>query len=94
MVRGEPVTAQSNFVLTVTDRMPATYVGTVTLETRFESGFYGLSGAVDRLAVANDCQSDCAPMLSELGLDEEAVTVRLLRPNLELVSQETAGAQR
>ena len=94
MVRGEPVTAQSNFVLTVTDAMPATYVGTVSLETRFESGFYGLSGTVDRLAVADDCRADCGPMLSQLGLDEGTVAVRLLRPNLELVSLETTGARR
>ena len=94
MVRGEPVTAQSNFVLTVADAAPATYVGTVTLETQFRSGFYGLSGTVDRLAVADDCRADCAPMLSQLGLDEEAVTVNLLRPNLELVSLESTRARR
>ncbi len=94
LVRGERVTAQSHFVLTVTDALPATYVGTLSLETRFASGFYGLSGTVDRLAVADDCRADCAPMLAQLGLDEEAVAVMLMRPNLELVSLESTAARR
>lgn len=88
LVRGERVNAQGNFLLTVADSQAATYVGTVTLQTTFESGHYGLSGSVDGYSIANDCAADCARMLSRLGLADESVTVALMRPNQELVSRE------
>lgn len=87
LVRGERVSAQSNFMLTVPSEATATYVGTVTLEATFAPGYYGLAGAVDRHFVSDDCVTDCAPMLSDLGLSTDAVTVALLRPRVELLTR-------
>ena len=88
LVRGERVSAKTNLVLTVDEDSLATYVGTVTLQATFESGYHGLAGTIDGYSVADDCVTDCAPMLSALDLRDSAVTVALLRPNLELVSHQ------
>lgn len=86
MVRGERVSAQSNFVLTVADSTAATYVGTVTLEATFEGGYSGLAGSIDRYTVADECSEDCAPILSRAGLADDSLTVALMRPNLQLLT--------
>lgn len=88
MVRGERVSAQSNFVLNVTAATAATYVGTVTLEATFEGGYAGLAGSIDGYSVTDECAQDCAPILSRAGLADESLTVSLMRSNLQLFSSQ------
>ena len=76
--RGERVEPITNFSFSVAGDSEALYIGTVTLETTFDSGFYGLNGVVDGYSVRNDCSRDCAARLENLGLDASDATVSLL----------------
>ena len=49
--------------------------------------FHGPSGILDGYSIVDDCQADCAPMLTRLGLDADAATVALLRPAGQLVTR-------
>jgi hypothetical protein len=79
--RGDKVEPVTNFTFTVPADHDAIYVGTITLETTFDSGFLGVNGTVDRYTVANDCATDCAPRLEQLGLAETGATVSLMQDN-------------
>ena len=75
--RGEKVESQTNFNFSLSADHPASYVGTVTLEATFDSGYHGTSGTVDRITVRNDCEAECESRLEELGLASGAVTASL-----------------
>lgn len=75
--RGEKVESQTNFSFAVSADHRASYVGTVTLEATFHSGYHGTSGTVDRITVRNDCEAGCEKRLAELGLPSAAVTASL-----------------
>ena len=79
--RGERVEPVTNFAFTVVHGADATYIGTITMEATFESGYYGLSGRVDRYAVIDDCATDCDAQLAALGLSKETATVNLAQQN-------------
>ena len=80
--RGERVEPITNFSFSVSGDTEALYIGTVTLETSFDSGFYGLNGVVDGYSVRNDCSSDCAARLERLGLAASDASISLLvEPN-------------
>ena len=77
--RGERAATDTSFTFTVAAEYDAIYVGTITLETTFESGYYGLNGVVDRFTVSDDCKIDCTGRLARLGLSADAATVSLLQ---------------
>ena len=87
MVRGERVSLTGDFAFDVGRACPATYIGTITVETTFDSGYYGLTGAIDGYSITDDCEADCAPMLTRLGVAADAATVALLRPAGRRVSR-------
>ena len=65
---GETVEPDTNFVFTVPSDSAASYMGTITLETTFSSGYHGVDGEIERFVVTDDCHTDCASLLSELGM--------------------------
>ena len=76
--RGERVEPITNFSVSVSGDTDAVYIGTVTLEATFNSGYYGINGIVDGYTVRNDCSSDCAARLERLGLDASNSSVSLM----------------
>jgi hypothetical protein len=79
--KGDKVEPATDFTFRVPADHEAIYVGTVTLETTFESGFLGVNGTVDRYTVANDCDQDCAPRLETLGLPADSAAIALMQDN-------------
>ncbi|MEM8814631.1 MAG: hypothetical protein AAGE85_02330 [Pseudomonadota bacterium] len=77
--RGEHQQADTSFTLAVSAEHAAVYIGTVSLEASFESGYYGFNGTVDDYTVSNDCAADCAARLDRLGLSRDAMAVALLQ---------------
>jgi hypothetical protein len=84
MNRGEKFEPKANLAFTVTADSEAIYVGTITLESTFESGYYGLNGTVDSYAIDDDCAADCAERLARLGLDSGSMVVDLFQPEPSL----------
>ena len=78
MIRGDRYEPDADFHFTVSNGSDAVYVGTLTLESTFDSGYFGLSGTVDSYKVDNHCESDCANRLARLGLVDNNPTVALL----------------
>ena len=76
--RGERVEPITNFTFKVNGDHEAIYIGTVTLEATFDSGYYGLNGVVDGYSVSNDCASDCARRLAQLGLSSGDLATALM----------------
>ena len=75
--RGEKVESETSFGFTVSADHRASYVGTITLEATFDSGYHGTTGTVDRITVKNDCETECENRLAELGLPVGAATASL-----------------
>lgn len=75
--RGEKVESQTSFSFAVSADHRASYVGTITLEATFDSGYHGTTGTVDRITVRNDCEAECEKRLAELGLPAGAATASL-----------------
>lgn len=73
--RVEPIT---NFTFDVAADSEAVYIGTVTMDTTFDSGFYGLNGIIDSYTVSDDCAVTCDSRLSRLGLADAEATVSLM----------------
>jgi hypothetical protein len=79
--RGERVEPVTDFTFTVPAGQEAIYVGTITLETTFDSGYHGVNGTVDSYTVANEFETDCENRLEKLGLSADSVTVALMQDN-------------
>ncbi len=77
--RGERVKPLTSFTFEVSASDEAVYIGTMTLETTFDSGYYGLNGIVDGYTVRNDCAVDCADRLVRLGLPDVQATIQLMQ---------------
>ena len=84
--RGERVHTATDFAFTVSDGRKPVYLGTLTLETSFSSGYYGMSGQIDRFSVSDDCASECAERLGEFGFASSAPTVALIRREGQLAT--------
>ncbi len=82
--RGERESAETNFTFVVPADHKAVYIGSITLEATFESGYYGLNGIVDDYRVTNDCAAECAGRLDRLGLSMNDMTVELLTEQYHL----------
>ena len=82
--RGERHEIPMQVAFTVSADQSPTYIGTLTLEATLESGYYGLNGAIDRFSVTDDCATDCAGRLQQLGLSEQTATVALVRQEGQL----------
>lgn len=84
--RGERVKPLTSFTFEVAPTDEAVYIGTMTLETTFESGYYGLNGTVEGYSVRNDCASDCADRLNRLGLPDAQATIQLMQQQGQFAS--------
>ena len=78
-VQDQLVKPETNFTFTVSPEHDASYLGTITLEATFDSGYLGVHGGVDRFTVWDDCAKDCARRLSQLGISDQASTSSLVR---------------
>ena len=75
--RGETIRPDTNFMFNVSGDSSANYLGTLTLEATFSSGYNGTKGSFDRFLVADECASVCERRLAELGLENADVTTSL-----------------
>ncbi|MDJ0908093.1 MAG: hypothetical protein QNI99_02800 [Woeseiaceae bacterium] len=84
--RGEKVETDVSLAFSVPKGSNAVYIGTLTLETVFDSGYYGLNGAVEDFTVSDDCRTDCAERLTQLDLSTDAAIVALMRADSHVAS--------
>jgi hypothetical protein len=89
--RGERVYTDTDFAFTVSDNSAPVYLGTLTLETSFSSGYYGMSGQIDRFSVSDECARECMDRLGEMGLAANAPTVALIRQEGQLATNRRPG---
>lgn len=75
--RGETIEPETNFMFNVSSDFSANYVGTITLETSFGSGYNGMKGSIDRIMIGNDCATDCDRRMEQLGLANNALATSL-----------------
>ena len=75
--RGETIRPDTNFMFNVSGDSGANYLGTLTLEATFSSGYNGTMGSFDRFLVADECASVCERRLAEFGLNNADVTTSL-----------------
>ncbi len=69
-VQNAIVEPETNLTFTVSPEHDASYLGTVALEANFDTGYLGVRGGVDKLTVWDNCSTDCAARLDELGVAE------------------------
>ena len=69
-VQNAIVQPETNLTFTVSPEHDASYLGTIALEANFDAGYLGVRGGVDKLTVWDNCSSDCAERLTELGVAE------------------------
>lgn len=84
--RGETIEPAANFAFTVSADHDASYVGTITLETTFSSGYYGTSGVIERFFISNDCATECGKMLGDLGMADTLAATSLLHWETQVAS--------
>ena len=84
--RGETIEPAANFAFAVSADHDASYVGTVTLEATFSSGYYGTSGVIERFFISDDCAAQCSKMLSKLGMADTVAASSLLRWETQVAS--------
>ena len=84
--RGEKVELVTDFAFSVAGDTRANYVGTVTLETTLDNGYFGSNGTVDRYTVTDDCSTECSSRLAELGLSMDDMSITLMQQNGQLAS--------
>ena len=93
MVRGQRMNVDSRFEFDATSTTEATYVGTITLQTSFDSGYYGLNGVIDNYSIVDDCFTDCDGILARIGMPEGAAEVSLVRADEQLLSNNRPAAK-
>lgn len=84
--RGETIEPATNFAFAVSANHDASYVGTITLETSFSSGYYGTSGVIERFFIRDDCAAECSKMLSNLGMAGTVAATSLLHWETQVAS--------
>jgi hypothetical protein len=84
--RGERVEPLTDFTFEVTPGSQALYIGTVTMEASFDSGYYGINGTVDSYTVSNDCATDCASRLDKFGLSDASLDIGLMQQQRPVAS--------
>ena len=84
--RGEKVALRTDFTFSVAADTRASYVGTVTLETSLDNGYYGVNGTVDRYTVTDDCAAECDSRLSQLGLSTADMSISLMQQQSQVAS--------
>ena len=84
--RGETIEPATSFAFTVSADRDASYVGTITLETTFSSGYYGTSGVIERFYITDDCATDCSKMLNNLGMADTVAASSLLHWETQVAS--------
>lgn len=74
---GETIEPETNFMFNVSGDYEANYLGTLTLETTFKSGYQGVKGSFDRFIVRNNCNNECDQRLAKLGIPNADTTTSL-----------------
>lgn len=75
--RGETIEAETNLMFNVSPAFESNYIGTITLQAKFSSGYHGMKGVFERFIVTNDCATDCGTRLASLGLAGSSTTTSL-----------------
>jgi hypothetical protein len=75
---GERVEPGVSLNFTVQPDMKAAYIGTIRVESSFDSGYYGTDARLGATTVRDDCWQDCAARLAELNLTEADLYVSIL----------------
>lgn len=75
--QGETIEPETNFMFHVSADHAANYVGTITLETKFKTGYQGTKGSFDRFVISNDCAAECGQHLAKLGMADADTTTSL-----------------
>jgi hypothetical protein len=86
MNRGEKFQPEADFRFTVAPGGGTVYIGTITLESTVDYGFFGLNGTIDRYQVDDHCEAECADRLDRLGLSSSELTVALMTPQNRFAS--------
>ncbi len=76
-LQSQVVKPETDLRLTVKDSHDANYVGTLTMRTRIESGYYGASGEVEQVAIRDNCNEECPDLLERLGAEDASMAVSL-----------------
>ena len=84
--RGETIEPATNFAFTVSADRDASYVGTITLEATFSSGYYGTNGVIERFYISDDCAAECGKMLNSLGMADTIAASSLLHWETQVAS--------
>ena len=69
--RGERIEPAVSLNFTVHPEVKAVYIGTVTIDSSFDSGYYGTDARLDSTTVRNECRADCAARLEALKAVED-----------------------
>ena len=75
--QGERVDSDVSLNFHVAPQTEAVYVGTVVVQTRFHTGYYGTDAVVGTV-VRNECARDCAPILARHGLADAGIDKSIL----------------
>lgn len=75
--QGQLIRPETNFMFNVAGDNEASYVGTITLEAKFSSGYYGMQGEFERFTITNECANKCEIRLAELGLADASLATSL-----------------
>ena len=76
--QGRRLSAPARLRFTVSDSASAVYIGTITLYTRFFTGYHGVDARMSH-SIRNECFRDCADRIESLGINGADLTVALLR---------------
>ena len=76
--RGERIAPAISLNFTVHPEAGAVYIGTVTVDSSFDSGYYGTDARLGSTTVRNECRADCDARLEALGLSEADLSVSIL----------------
>ena len=76
--RGERVEPDVSLNFSVAPDAGAVYIGTISLETSFDNGYFGTDARLSGATVQNDCNAECANRLRELDLSNGDLVVSML----------------
>ena len=88
---GNSVMAPGFFRFDVLEGNEVTYVGTLEINTTRKSGFTGWKYKIKDLAIRNECATDCAPLLSRVGIPDALLHESLMEPDAALLERWSAS---
>ncbi|MEJ2274201.1 MAG: hypothetical protein P8Y01_06455 [Woeseiaceae bacterium] len=76
--RGERVEPDVSLNFSVAPDAGAVYIGTISLETSFDYGYFGTDARLSGASVQNDCNAECTERLRVLDLSNGDLVVSML----------------